>query len=133
MLRAHSCMLCAASDAIRGMLRHGVALEDKKLFWREHPVEVGQFFLRLLYTGTVAEDEWRSDASDSHSSETPLRLLLGALSISKVYQVPHLLHALTEALKDRLDDTIFDEVYASAIQMDITVLRMTCLQYAQHS
>merc|ERR1719469_1532116 len=53
MLRAHSCMLCAASDAIRGMLRHGVALEDKKLFWREHPVEVGRFFLRLLYTGTV--------------------------------------------------------------------------------
>lgn len=135
-LRAHSCMLCAASEAMRGMLRHGTegSKSHKCLTWREHPAEVGRFFLRLLYTGTVAEEEWEArEVADgtSSSSTTPLRLLLGALAISKMYQVPHLLHALVEALKSRLDDFSFDEIYASAIKMDITALRLHCLRYAE--
>lgn len=136
-LHAHSCMLSAGSDAMKGMLRHGIAATKKKLCWKDHTVEVGRFFLRLLYTGTVAEDEWGSSDDVANGKficqETPLRLLLGGLSIAKVYQVPHLLHALTEALKDRLDDENFDEIYAGAIKLDITALRLHCLRYAEGS
>jgi len=122
-LRAHACMLCAASDAMRGMLRHGLAADRPRLSWREHPVEVGRFFLRLLYTGTVNEEEWGSGDTECLSEETPLRLLLGGLAIAKMYQVPHLLHALTEALKRRLDDRTFNDVYSGAIKLDVTALR----------
>eukprot|EP00927_Polykrikos_kofoidii_P053617 TRINITY_DN48210_c0_g1_i1.p1 TRINITY_DN48210_c0_g1~~TRINITY_DN48210_c0_g1_i1.p1 ORF type:complete len:272 (+),score=56.15 TRINITY_DN48210_c0_g1_i1:124-939(+) len=136
-LRAHYCILSAASEAIKGMLRHGLAAKEgkKTLNWSDHSVEVGRFFMRLLYTGTIVEEEW--GASDAHtegrSSETPLRLLLGALSISRVYQVPHLLHALVEALKARLNDETFDDVFAAAIKMDVIVLRLHCLRYAERS
>lgn len=135
-IRAHSCILYAASDAVRGMLSHGVAATEKKLCWREHPLEVGRFFLRLLYTGTVAEEEWGQEGGKPQATmpeQTPLRLLMGALSIAKVYQVPHLIHALTEALKSRLDDDNFDDIYTNAIKMDITVLRLHCLRYAERS
>jgi len=132
-LRAHACMLCAASDAMRGMLRHGLAADRPRLSWREHPVEVGRFFLRLLYTGTVNEEEWGSGDTECLSEETPLRLLLGGLAIAKMYQVPHLLHALTEALKRRLDDRTFNDVYSGAIKLDVTALRLHCLRYAEKS
>jgi len=152
-LFAHSCMLCASSDAMRGMLRHGNVAHSaqKQLCWREHTIEVGRFLLRLLYTGTVAEEEWEGGgvpetavavecaggasaggaAAAGISRQTPLRLLLGALSIAKVYQVPHLIHVLTEALKVRVDDESFDEICAGAIRMDVTALRMHCLRYAE--
>lgn len=136
-LYAHACMLSASSDAMRGMLKHGRAATEKRLYWKEHSVEVGRFFLRLLYTGTVAEDEWTAidDAPGGKfmCQEMPLRLLLGSLDIARVYQVPHLLHALTEALKDRLDDKNFGEICARAIELDITALRLHCLRYAEGS
>lgn len=133
-LQAHACILCAASDAMRGMLRHGIAAEHKKLSWREHPLEVGRFFLRLLYTGTVAEEEWgERDNGEGLPPQTPLRLLTGGLAIAKVYQVPHLMVALTDALKKRLQDDTFDEIYSVAIKLDITALRLHCLRFAERS
>lgn len=57
-LRAHSCVLSAASEAVKGILRNGTARESKALAWREHDLKVGRFFLRLLYTGCVEERDW---------------------------------------------------------------------------
>lgn len=136
-LYAHSCMLSVASESMRALLRSGDATVNKQLHWKDHTVEVGRFFMRLLYTGTVAEDEW-SPGDDTKSGkfacqETPLRLLLGGLSIAKAQYVPHLLHALTEALRDRLDDENFDEICAGAIRLNITALRLHCLRYAEGS
>jgi len=122
-VRAHSAILCVASDAIRGMLSHGeaVAGSAKQLSWREHSLEVGRFFLQLLYTGTVERVD----------GEVPLRVLLGSLGIAAVYLVPHLCHAVTEALKRRLSDNTFDEICAAAIKLDVTALRLHCLHHAQ--
>jgi len=136
-LFAHSCMLSAASEAMRATLKGADATTNKHLRWHEHTIEVGRFFIRLLYTGTVAEDEWIS-GDDAKSGkficqETPLRLLLGGLSIAKQQLVPHLLHALTEALRDRLDDDNFDEICSGAIRLNITALRLHCIRYAEGS
>jgi len=59
-LRAHSAILVAGSAAIEGMLKHGLAAMEsqQRLTWKEHTMEVGNFFLRLLYVGTVDEAEW---------------------------------------------------------------------------
>lgn len=133
LLRAHSLILGATSDAIKGMLRHGTASMEKRLSWREHPMEVGRFFMRLLYTGTIAEEEWIQSESDRvlGDEEVPLRLLLGGLSIAKVYLVPHVLRSLTEALKDRLTVQTFNDIFSHSIKLDITALRLHCLQFAQ--
>lgn len=59
-LKAHSVVLMVASEAFRAILSNGVAAtaNPKRLSWREHKKTVGQFFLRLLYTGTLEESEW---------------------------------------------------------------------------
>ena len=56
----HSVVLCAASEAIRGLLRNGKNAEadHKHLSWREFSSDVCTFFLELLYLGaskTLAE------------------------------------------------------------------------------
>ena len=56
----HSVVLCAASEAIRGLLRNGKNAEadHKHLSWREFSSDVCTFFLALLYLGeskTLAE------------------------------------------------------------------------------
>jgi len=133
-LWAHSNVLGASSEAIQGMLRHGVAAAKKKLSWRENPMEVGRFVLRLLYTGTIVEDEWEGcDETTERSAEreVPLRLILGGLSIAKVYQVPHLIHAFIEALKRRLTDDSFDDICSAAIKLDVMAVRLFCLRYAE--
>eukprot|EP00927_Polykrikos_kofoidii_P084641 TRINITY_DN898_c0_g1_i1.p1 TRINITY_DN898_c0_g1~~TRINITY_DN898_c0_g1_i1.p1 ORF type:complete len:399 (-),score=61.71 TRINITY_DN898_c0_g1_i1:97-1293(-) len=221
-LRAHSVVLCAGSEAIRGMLRNGVAAADgrtapKHLSWREHPMDVGRFFLRLLYTGTVDNEDWATtpivpqaatattateddaalaahlaDESPTHVSHreaeermhdtrgdsvartsgrsdsvpasapldagigedvitrrvphrtvglqgddeenqhrVPLRLLMGALGIATLYMVRHLMPVLTNALRHRITSSTFDIICAGAIQMDVTALRLHCLQFAQ--
>jgi len=61
----------------------------------------------------------------------PLHLLLGGLEIAKVYLIPHLIRALTEALKSRLDDTTFDKIFSWAIRLDSTALRLYCLRYSE--
>jgi len=66
-IRAHSVILSAASDAIRGILSHGENKSNdvlRKLSWREHTVEVGRFFLQLLYTGTVERPSISSGNAD---------------------------------------------------------------------
>eukprot|EP00928_Gymnodinium_smaydae_P079893 TRINITY_DN63724_c0_g1_i1.p1 TRINITY_DN63724_c0_g1~~TRINITY_DN63724_c0_g1_i1.p1 ORF type:complete len:294 (+),score=46.15 TRINITY_DN63724_c0_g1_i1:41-883(+) len=127
-LWAHSNILGAASDAMKGVLRHVAVAQEKALSWREHSTEVGRFFLRLLYTGAVLETDWQHDAQDV---EIPLRLLLGSLSLAKVFQVPHLLKPLTDVLKLRLDPCNFDKICTHAIDLDVTELRRACLQYAE--
>jgi len=129
-LLAHSSILGANSDAIRGMLRHGIAGQQKRLSWREHPMEVGQFMLRLLYTGTVAEQDLRRK-DELSEPEVPLCMLLGALSITKMYQVPHLIQALTDALKLRLTEDNFNDILSTAIKLDITAIRLHCLRFAE--
>jgi len=202
-LRAHSCLLCVASEAIQGMLSHGAAATCKKLSWREHPIAVGRLLLGLLYTGGVAAEDWSQDGgsldgswdctnsegrwkaqvtitgtrvkydnslmaeivatglntfsyvekgatltctldankqklawSDGDiwtrlESEVPLHLLLGCLSLSKMYQISQVLHSTIEALKTRLNDDTFDDICRAAIKDDVTALRFDCLQYVQ--
>lgn len=181
-VRAHANVLSANSEAIRGILRHSAlgaksdeGIAQKRLSWREHSVEVGRFFLRLLYTGTVEDDEsWASattyqepsaprsglsapalavrvagfsddlpgptprpgltpaaGAVSSKERVVPLPLLLGSLAIATTYQVPHLVQAVTEALKRRIGDACFNEICATAIRLDVTALRLCCLRYAE--
>lgn len=140
-MQAHANVLSANSEAIKGIFRHSVpsatttaGVARKKLSWREHSVEVGRFFLRLLYTGTVLEEEtWLStgEIGNTEEREVPLRLLLGAVAIATTYQVPHLVHALTEALKRRISDSSFNEICSAAIRLDVTALRLCCLRYAE--
>lgn len=136
-LWAHANMLSAASEAIRGLLKHGSAQKRKCLTWKEHTLEVGRFFLRLLYTGTVVEEEWEGEQGggggpdSSKDAPIPLHLLLGAMAISKVFQVPHLLKPLTDVAKRRISSQSFDQICANAIDLDLTELRRACLQYAE--
>lgn len=134
---AHSVILAANSEAITGMLKHGTALEKKKLDWTEHPVAVGQFVLRLMYTGTVVSSDWSSlleeegkedDSEKKNLEEIPLKVLLGGLAITKVYMVPHLLEAFTKAVGSRLSAGTFDTICAAAVRHDVTALRLRCLQ-----
>jgi len=139
-LFAHSLILSVNSDSIRGILRQGInsaPADKKRLSWREYSVEVGRFLLRLLYTGTVNESDWEGSSSPEDScrsestAETPLNLLLGALAIVKVYDVKHLLFALTEALQKRLNDENFNQIFSLAIAHDVTSLRVECINYAK--
>lgn len=58
-LFAHAVVLRAHSDGLRGILANGVMTDGKRrLNWIEHSIEVSRFFIRLLYAGTVAPEEW---------------------------------------------------------------------------
>ncbi|CAE8592864.1 unnamed protein product [Polarella glacialis] len=131
-IRAHSIVLSANSDAITGMLTHGAASTEKTLRWNDHPVVVGRFVLRLMYTGTVDPDDWPDLQGDS-SEQIPLQLLLGGLAVAKVYMVTHLLAAFSQTLQSRLSDGTFNEICAGAIRYDVTALRLHCLQFVQDS
>eukprot|EP00929_Paragymnodinium_shiwhaense_P113404 TRINITY_DN81696_c0_g1_i1.p1 TRINITY_DN81696_c0_g1~~TRINITY_DN81696_c0_g1_i1.p1 ORF type:complete len:321 (-),score=27.02 TRINITY_DN81696_c0_g1_i1:40-1002(-) len=74
-IRAHSLMLIAGSDAVRGLLKQAshAGASCKKLSWKEWPVDVGRFFLRLLYTGDVNEQEW---GLDDQEDALPSRLII---------------------------------------------------------
>lgn len=139
-LFAHGLILGVNSEPIRMILRQGInsaPVDKKRLSWREYTVEVGRFLLRLLYTGTVNESDWEASCSpeeacrNESTSETPLHLLLGALAIVKVYDVKHLIFALTEALKLRLNDENFNQICSLAIAHDVTSLRLECINYAK--
>jgi hypothetical protein len=140
-LKAHSCILVAASEAIRGMLRHGVAAEKKKLSWKEHSCEVGSFVLRLIYTGITVEDASstaeedanikikKEDASDD--GVVPLSTLLGGLQLATIFQLLDLIAPLCHAAEQRLSLSTFDSICSAAIKMDLTLLRLNCLQFAK--
>lgn len=134
-IQAHSVVLCASSDAIKGILRHsGGDGRPKKLSWREHPVEVGNFLLRLLYTGTVDEGDFaENEASDTNSSEqdVPLYIILGSFEIGMVYLITHLLPTLVQAVQRRLEVDTFNSICTAAIKVDAMALRLYCLQYAR--
>mmetsp|Transcript_123525 Transcript_123525/g.349207 ORF Transcript_123525/g.349207 Transcript_123525/m.349207 type:complete len:270 (+) Transcript_123525:161-970(+) len=134
-MKAHSLILGISSQAIRGMLKHGMAESRKTLSWREHPSRTGRFFLRLMYTGTIDEDEWleATPCQNTGEKQVPLTLLLGSLQIAKTYLVPHLLQVLTEALKRRVRNDTFDEILAHAVRLDVTALRLHCVRFAEDS
>eukprot|EP00930_Biecheleria_cincta_P083652 TRINITY_DN73184_c0_g1_i1.p1 TRINITY_DN73184_c0_g1~~TRINITY_DN73184_c0_g1_i1.p1 ORF type:complete len:331 (-),score=54.89 TRINITY_DN73184_c0_g1_i1:100-1092(-) len=145
-LKVHSVVLRASSDAIGAMLKHGIGATRRTLSWKEHPTKVGRFFVGLLYTGSVGEEFFNAAASDEEStgdkagstgnlrlSQLPLDLLLGSLQIAKVYMVHHLLHIITEALSARLAVDSFDEIASAAIRLDLTALRMRCMRYAEEA
>lgn len=80
-MRAHSIILMAASDAVRGMLSHGIARDaaTKRLCWNEHTLDVGRFFLRLLYTGAVNEGDWTAGSPSTDVAgvrEVPIYLMV---------------------------------------------------------
>eukprot|EP00928_Gymnodinium_smaydae_P014184 TRINITY_DN15156_c0_g1_i2.p1 TRINITY_DN15156_c0_g1~~TRINITY_DN15156_c0_g1_i2.p1 ORF type:complete len:287 (-),score=18.24 TRINITY_DN15156_c0_g1_i2:261-1073(-) len=140
-VQAHSCILAIGSEAIRGMLFQGAAANTspKRLSWEEHPSRTGKFFIRLLYTGTLAEEEWSVEeeslcvnaACTQKSMEVPLELLLGGVGLAKMYLFLHLLEPLTTALSDRLHPTTFNSICKCAIKFDITSLRLRCVEYAR--
>lgn len=136
-LKAHSCMLVAASDAIRGMLKHGIAATDKTLSWEEHSTEVGKFILRLIYTGTVVEESPATSVSAEQDKESKddgvvaLSTLLRGLQLATVMQLVDLIKPLCNAAEVRLAYDTFDDICSAAIKMDLTVLRFSCLQFAK--
>lgn len=129
LINAHSVLLCASSDAIRGQLAHGrISAESglKRLSWTEHSVVVGRFLLSLLYLN--GEAEWDGDDEDV---EVPIRILIGALTIAKMNLMDDAVAVLTGAINDRLSTENFEEVLASAIKIDHTVLRTFCIDFAK--
>jgi hypothetical protein len=133
---AHSVVLCASSDAIKGILRHNGDGESSKISWRDYPVEVGNFLLRLLYTGTVDEGDHCAGDSEACGSadqdnKVPLSILLGSFEIAMIYLVAHLLPTLVQALQHRLAVDTFNAICTAAIKVDAMALRLYCLQYAR--
>jgi hypothetical protein len=131
-IQAHSVVLCASSEPIKGILRHNAA--PKKLAWHDHPVEVGNFLLRLLYTGTVDTGDCMKDSEDSSGAQedkVPLSVLLGSFEIAMVYLISHLLPTLVQALQHRLAVDTFNTICTAAIKVDAMALRLYCLQYAR--
>lgn len=131
----HSIILSANSDAIAGILKHGVAAEQKKLHWEDYTKVTGRFVLRLMYTGTVDPEEWNNDCNDAPNSEDeiPLQLLLDALAIAKVYLVENVLASITEALANHIGVDNFDDIMRCAIKYDVTALRLSCLQFVEET
>eukprot|EP00930_Biecheleria_cincta_P088386 TRINITY_DN77613_c0_g1_i1.p1 TRINITY_DN77613_c0_g1~~TRINITY_DN77613_c0_g1_i1.p1 ORF type:complete len:307 (+),score=47.15 TRINITY_DN77613_c0_g1_i1:62-982(+) len=138
-LWAHSIILSANSEAIDGMLKHGSASKEKKLHWDEHPMSVGRFVLRLMYTGTVDSSDWEKMDKDAESSncsnnkgeEIPLELVLAGLAITKTYMIPHLLASFAKALEARLSTDTFNDICKCAVKYDVTSLRLSCLAAAR--
>lgn len=138
-LWAHSVILSANSEAIDGMLKHGVASTEKKLHWKDYPISTGKFVLRLMYTGTVDPDDWASANTKSGSSraeeekkeEVPLECLLGGAAITKTYMIPHLLATFVKALQSRLCAKTFNTICKCAVNSDITALRVSCVKLAR--
>lgn len=131
---AHSVILSASSDAIKGLLRHGGAGgSEKKLSWHDHPVEVGNFLLQLLYTGTVDDGDFLGDSAcrGGEQEKVPLSILLGSLEISMIYLITHLLPMLVQACQHRLAVDTFNSICTAAIKVDAMALRLYCLQYAR--
>lgn len=128
---AHSVVVCSSSDAIKGIVRHNGA--SKKLSWREYPMEVGNFLLRLLYTGTVDEGVCVVDSANGgvEQDKVPLSILLGSFEIAMVYLISHLLPVLVQALQHRLAVDTFNSICTAAIKVDAMALRLYCLQYAR--
>lgn len=117
---AHSAVLSVRSDALRGLLKHGVAEASvrKRLSWKEHSMEAGRFLIRLLYTECTC-------------GEAVLPVLLGALEIAKKYLIDWPMSRLVSAVKARLTEHTFDGICSTAINRDISVLRMHCVHWAQ--
>merc|ERR1712232_1471568 len=60
-----------------------------------------------------------------------MRILMGALTIAKTNLMDDAVAVLTGAIKDRLSSVNFEEVLASAIKIDHTVLRTFCIEFAK--
>lgn len=129
---AHSVILSASSDAIKGLLRHSAqGSAGRKLAWSEYPIEVGTLLLRLLYTGTVDVAELCGSDKSADEDKVPLSTLLGAFELSMIYLITHLLPSLVQALQHRLAVETFNLICTAAIKVDAMALRLYCLQYAR--
>lgn len=136
-LRAHGSILAAGSDAVRGILVNGEASASRSLSWKEQDVSVGQFFLRLLYTGYASETDWQEHDPDEEGkegsqlpAEPPMHLLLGSLSIAQVYQFVGILEQVVASVKRRLNADTFNDICKTAIQHDVQSIRTHCLLIA---
>ena len=120
---AHAAVLSIHSDALRGLLKHGVsqANAQKQLSWKEHTADVGRFLLQLIYT----------IATESDMEEKELQTLLGALEIANMYVIDWPMQKLVNAAKSRLKEETFDSICSTAINRDLTVLRLHCTEWAQ--
>ena len=108
---AHAAVLSIHSDALRGLLKHGVsqANAQKQLSWKEHTADVGRFLLQLLYT----------TATESDMEEKGLQTLLGALEIAKMYVIDWPMQKLVNAAKSHLKEETFDSICSTAINRDL--------------
>lgn len=65
--------------------------------------------------------------------EPPLGLVLTALGFAKKYLVEYMVNWLMEATWERLNEENFEQILATAVQLDIAPLRMRCLRFAEAS
>jgi hypothetical protein len=66
-------------------------------------------------------------------SDPPLAMLLVALEFAKKYIIEYMVRWLTEAVQTRLEDRTFEQILATAIQLDISPLRLQCIRFAENS
>ena len=90
-----------------------------------------------LQDGLVSSEQARSSVPAGrlgrlqNLSDAPITLLVGSMALAKMYMIHHILQVVIETLKCRLSPRSFDEICTAAIERDVTVLRLFCVQYAQ--
>ena len=144
MIRAHSFVLSAASEAFAGILKHRTENHD---FPGVNVVTL-KVFLRLLYTGCVSKDDWedrsdgegdgRSSPSKSRTDRLPLNILLDVAGFAKKYMATTVLPLLLQVLQVRLDNSfmnhnvqVFVTIFSGAITHDLRPLLMAGLDRAK--
>jgi len=144
-VRAHRCVLAAASPAFAGMftspLRESssgvVELPDCK----DRAMRV---VLRILYTGHVDPRDWCSicrgngRADDEDLEAMPLDLMLDVVKVAKRYMIDAVLRISIEAVKARLSDAaekpeLIETVLAEAIAADLGPVRIAAIKAAESS
>lgn len=146
--KAHRLVLSAASDVFKSMFGHGMREKDGAIELDDVDSVSMRVFLRILYTGHVCEDDWagekgtarRKTWSSAETAAPPLQVLLSALRLARKYMCQDVMSLLTQAVKGRLialregdsySVSVFEQIMAGAIQLDIGPLRMAALQKAK--
>eukprot|EP00929_Paragymnodinium_shiwhaense_P096961 TRINITY_DN58729_c0_g1_i1.p1 TRINITY_DN58729_c0_g1~~TRINITY_DN58729_c0_g1_i1.p1 ORF type:complete len:310 (-),score=55.77 TRINITY_DN58729_c0_g1_i1:492-1373(-) len=67
------------------------------------------------------------------TEQVPWEVLAGALAFAKQYQMIEFLSSLVECAKRRIQRETFEEIMADAISLDVSPLKMACLDFARNN
>mmetsp|Transcript_31696 Transcript_31696/g.62252 ORF Transcript_31696/g.62252 Transcript_31696/m.62252 type:complete len:234 (+) Transcript_31696:47-748(+) len=158
----HSLILSQMSVPFKTMLSAGMSEQrTKKIKLDNFSIAQLKFVLRFMYTGHIDSSDWgepqreglgaRSlclppqdidsddDSDDCFGHEpscwgiVPLPVLLGSLSFAKQYEMPNLVGAILDYIRPGLCSSNFNEVMEHAVAIDLSPLKLMCMDYAKES